>query len=356
MQYSMPLVVSNVTAAFSLAVPAPTATRQLPKPSDRRPVMDAVHKLRQRVASISESKKKAWSTKFTAAAKVRRAFEAVHFSRAFMQDLENIVDGLLRRLAYDGTATRVPVLQKRNLNTYGLVVITGDRELCAGFNAAVILRAQQRIAKLRSQGYQVELITIGKKGSDYFRSSDVPMFKTYDGGPSPGAARAKQIFDDLLFAYGAGKIDRVEVLYTRFDNLVFNRPVTRTLIPLIPDGNEVEDDEILKAGLVEGDMTFRRQQIYDNMDPSGIVPEEIFDQAPAQVVNTVLMLYGERQLWRTLQESFASELAARMQATVSDTQSIVEKRQRLSQEVQQARQSQITQDLLEVLGGAESLL
>merc|ERR550537_570430 len=126
-----------------------------------------IRELRDRVGSVKNTKKITSAMKLVAAAKVRRAQEAVLRSRPFSETLERILGGLLQRVKTQGLD--IPLLESRTVKKVGLVTITGDRGLCGSYNSAAIKQTEARIATLKEQGVEVELILIGNKGCTYFR-------------------------------------------------------------------------------------------------------------------------------------------------------------------------------------------
>merc|ERR1719395_123669 len=184
-------------APTGAAVAAPAVSRVT------EPQMGAsIRELRDRVASVKNTKKITSAMKLVAAAKVRRAQEAVLRSRPFSETLERILGGLLQRLKTE--ALDIPLLESRVANKVGLVVITGDRGLCGSYNAA----------ELKEQGVDVELILVGNKGGTYFKKRETPVRKAIPCGQAPTAARASEISSELLASYYAGELDRIELLYT----------------------------------------------------------------------------------------------------------------------------------------------
>merc|ERR1719261_2411409 len=162
----------------------------------------SIRELRDRVNSVKNTKKITSAMKLVAAAKVRRAQEAVLRSRPFSETLERILGGLLQRLKME--ALDIPLLETREANKVGLVVITGDRGLCGGYNSNAIKKAEQRIAELKEQGIEVELITVGNKGSTYFGKRETPVRASYPCGQGPTAEEATTIAGEVLSSYYAG--------------------------------------------------------------------------------------------------------------------------------------------------------
>jgi len=286
-----------------------------------------------------------------AAAKVRRAQEAVLRSRPFSETLERILGGLLQRLKTE--SLDIPLLETRTATKVGLVVITGDRGLCGSYNAAAIKKAEARIAELKEQGVESELILIGNKGSTYFKKRSTPVRKMVPCGQAPTAEQASEIATELLSSYYAGELDRVELLFTSFISMISSVPTVRTLVPLLPSGMEMEGDEIFKLTSKEGDIAVEKTSV-PVAEPKEFAPDMIFEQEPSQLLNAILPLYLNGQLLRTLQESVASELASRMSAMQSATDNAKELEGKLSQQLNRARQAKITQELMEIIAGADA--
>merc|ERR1719191_2051013 len=310
-----------------------------------------IRELRDRVGSVKNTKKITSAMKLVAAAKVRRAQEAVLRSRPFSETLERILGGLLQRLSTE--ALDIPLLETRTAKKVALVVITGDRGLCGSYNAAAIKKAEARIDELKAQSVDAELILIGNKGSTYFKKRETPVRKMIPCGQAPTAEQAQEIANELLSSYYAGEIDRVELLYTTFISMIASNPTVRTLIPLLPSGMEMEGDEIFKLTSKDGDIAVEKESVAV-AEPKEFAPDMIFEQEPSQLLNAILPLYLNGQLLRTLQESVASELAARMSAMQAATDNAKELEKRLSQEMNRARQAKVTQELMEIVAGADA--
>merc|ERR1719440_955681 len=311
----------------------------------------SVKELRERVGSVKNTKKITSAMKLVAAAKVRRAQEAVLRSRPFSETLERILGGLLQRLKTE--ALDIPLLEARTATKVGLVSITGDRGLCGAYNSAAIKKTEQRIEELKEQGVEVELIVVGNKGGTYFKKRATPVRKAVPCGQAPTAEQATEIAQELLSSYYAGELDRVELLYTSFISMISSMPTARTLVPLLPSGLEMEGDEIFKLTSKDGDIAVEKETI-PAAAPKEFAPDMIFEQEPSQLLNAILPLYLNGQLLRTLQESVASELASRMSAMQSATDNAKDLQNRLELEMNRARQAKITQELMEIIAGADA--
>merc|ERR1719238_1743441 len=230
-------------AAYAFNAPATVVQqRAAVSPSFRvaeAPQMGAsIRELRDRVGSVKNTKKITSAMKLVAAAKVRRAQEAVLRSRPFSETLERILGGLLQRLKTE--ALDIPLLESRTAKKIGLVSITGDRGLCGGYNANAIKKTEARIKELTDQGIECELILIGNKGCTYFKKRATPVRKMIPCGQAPTAEQASEVANELLASYYAGELDRIELLYTTFISMIASMPTVRTLVPLLPSGMEME--------------------------------------------------------------------------------------------------------------------
>merc|ERR1719395_406118 len=290
---------SLALAASAAAFNAPMVARPVSAVSPRHATVQmgsSVKELRERVGSVKNTKKITSAMKLVAAAKVRRAQEAVLRSRPFSETLERILGGLLQRLSTE--ALDIPLLETRTATKVGLVVITGDRGLCGSYNAAAIKKAEARIAELKGQGVEVELVLIGNKGSTYFKRRETPVRKAIACGQAPTAEQAQEIANELLSSYYAGELDRIELLYTSFISMIASMPTVRTLIPLLPSGLEMEGDEIFKLTSRDGNIAVEKESVAV-AEPKEFAPDMIFEQEPSQLLNAILPLYLNGQLLRT---------------------------------------------------------
>merc|ERR1719482_344503 len=135
--------------------------------------------------------------------------------------------------------------------------------------------------------------------------------------------------------------------------MISSTPKIRTLIPLLPSGLEMEDDEVFKLTSKDGEISIEKETV-PVAAPKEFVPDMIFEQEPSQLLNAILPLYLNGQLLRTLQESVASELASRMSAMQAATDNAKELQGKLENEMNRARQAKITQELMEIIAGADA--
>jgi F-type H+-transporting ATPase subunit gamma len=314
--------------------------------------MPNLKSIRDRIQSVKNTKKITEAMRLVAAARVRRAQEQVLATRPFADKLAQVLYGLQTRLRFE--EANLPLLKKREVKTVGLLVIAGDRGLCGGYNTNVIRRAENRAKELQAEGIDYKFVLVGRKSIQYFQRRNQPIDATYSGLEQiPTAAEANKIADELLSLFLSESVDRIELIYTRFVSLVSSRPVVQTLLPLDAQGLEAADDEIFRLTTRGGQFQVERQKVTTEVRP--LARDMIFEQDPVQILDSLLPLYLSNQLLRALQESAASELAARMTAMNNASDNAGELIRTLSLSYNKARQAAITQELLEVVGGAEAL-
>ncbi len=310
--------------------------------------------IRDRIKSVKNTRKITEAMRLVAAAKVRRAQAQVNATRPFADRLAQVLYGLQSRLKFEDT-TDLPLMQTRDVEKVALLVISGDRGLCGGYNSNVIRRAENRAKELKAEGVEFTYILVGRKAVQYFERRSQSIEEKYTGLEQiPTADEAATIADELLSLFLSESVDRVELVYTKFISLVSNRPVTQTLLPLDPQGLEAKDDEIFRLTSRDGRLAVERSDAPD-VEVSEFPKDMIFEQDPSQILDALLPLYLNNQILRALQESAASELASRMTAMNSASDNAKELMKSLTLSYNKARQAAITQEILEVVGGAEAL-
>jgi F-type H+-transporting ATPase subunit gamma len=290
--------------------------------------------------------------KLVAAAKVRRAQDAVLATRPFSETLQSVFGGLIQRMG--GEAMDLPLLTTREVSKVTLVVVTGDRGLCGGYNSFMIKKAESRYKELKNQGVEVDMVLIGKKGITYFERRKYPIRRKFECSQNPDAKQSLMISEELLNTFLSGETDAIELLYTKFVSLIASQPSVRTLIPFSASEITQKGDEVFQLTSESGKFGVERTELAASA-PQEFPNDMIFEQDPIQIVNSILPLYLNGQILRTLQESVASELAARMQSMQSASDNAGELAKKLSLEYNRARQSAVTQEILEIVSGAQAL-
>ncbi|XP_073014149.1 ATP synthase gamma chain 1, chloroplastic [Typha latifolia] len=326
------------------------------------PIRCSLRDLRERIDSVKNTQKITEAMKLVAAAKVRRAQEAVVSGRPFSETLVEVLYNINEQLQTDDVD--VPLTSVRPVKKIALVVVTGDRGLCGGFNNAIIKKAESRIKDLTSLGLDYTIISVGKKGNSYFqRRPQIPVDRFLEGGSLPNAKDAQAIADDVFSLFISEEVDKVELLYTKFVSLVKSDPVIHTLLPLSPKGEicdingvcvDAAEDELFRLTTREGKLTVERETV--RTPTPSFSPILQFEQDPVQILDALLPLYLNSQILRALQESLASELAARMSAMSNASDNAVELKKTLSTAYNRQRQAKITGEILEIVAGAEALI
>lgn len=310
--------------------------------------------VRDRIQSVKNTKKITEAMRLVAAAKVRRAQEQVIATRPFADRLAQVFYNLQARMRFE--EADLPLLKKRAVKTVALLVISGDRGLCGAYNSNVIRRAENRAKELTAEGIGYTFVIVGRKALQYFQRRSQPIDASFTNLEQvPTADEAAKVADELLSLFLSDKVERVELIYTRFVSLISSRPVVQTLLPLDPQGLEVPDDEVFRLTTRGGEFSVERDRVESQTATQTYPQDMIFEQDPVQILNALLPLYLNNQLLRALQESAASELAARMTAMNNASENASELIGKLTLTYNKARQAAITQEILEVVAGAEAL-
>jgi F-type H+-transporting ATPase subunit gamma len=316
--------------------------------------------LRDRIQSVSGTQKITTAMKLVAAAKVRRAQEAVVGGRPFSENLVKVLFAVNTRLA--GEDVDVPLAAVRPVKSVMLLVCTGDRGLCGGFNNFVIKKTEARVKELEAQGISCKLVTVGKKATKYFKSPNRKGFTvaaSFDMGSAPTTAEAQAVADQVYAEFVSEDSDKVELVYTKFISLIKGNPTIQTLLPLAVEGQvcdvngnciDAANDEIFKLTSKDGAFAVERDPY--KTEVAAFDGSIVFEQDPNQILDALLPLYMNSQVLRAFQESVASELAARMNAMANASDNAKELKKSLSLSYNRKRQAKITGELIELVAGA----
>jgi F-type H+-transporting ATPase subunit gamma len=256
-----------------------------------------------------------------------------------------------RDVTYPQTHTHIHTTETLQLATNGM------QRLC------ICVQAEQRVKELESQGIQVNVVAIGKKGATYFkRRPQYKLVRIFELGQSPTTKEAQGIADEIFAEFVAMNVDKVEMVYTKFQSLIKSDPVVQSMLPLTPagdmcdiDGNCIDpaEDELFKLTTIDGTLTLERETA--RTETADFDQSLIFEQDPEQLLDALLPLYLNSVILRALQESLASELAARMNAMHSASDNAKQLSKSLSTVYNRKRQAAITNQILEICGGAAAV-
>ncbi|KAF2314196.1 hypothetical protein P3X46_027191 [Hevea brasiliensis] len=320
-----------------------------------------LRELKGRINTVKSAQKITEAMKLVAAAKIRRAQEAVINSRPFTEALLEMLYIINEQLQLEDID--VPLTNVRSVRKVALVVVTGDRGLCGGFNNAVLKKVETRIMELEKLGLDYSVISVGRKGNAYFkRRPKISVERFIEGGSFPTAKEAQLIADEVFSLFVSEEVDKVELVYTKFVSLVKSDPVIHTLLPLSRRGEvcdmngncvDAADDEFFRLTSKEGKLAIERESVRTKKE--GFSPLLQFEQDPIQILDAMMPLYLNSHVLRALQESLASELAARMNSMSNATDNAVDLKKNLSIAYNRERQAKITGEILEIVAGAEAL-
>lgn len=285
-----------------------------------------VKSLRRRLRSIKNTKQITRAMEMVSASKLRRAQDLLLAGRPYASKLQE----LLGRLAGSATATHA-FFDKREVRKRVLVLVTADRGLAGSFNAQLIKRAEQI---LRESAAPIELVCVGKKGYDYFKSRQWNViFSVNDFNGKLTYERTNEVADRLTDLFLSGQADEISVLYNSFVSTLVYRPTLEQMLPLDPDA--------LLAQATDA--------------TAGATGDYIMEPNAGEVFDSLLPRYINSKMYIIMAETFTAEHSARMVAMSAATKNCSELIDKVSLSMNKARQAAITKEILEIVGGAEAL-
>jgi F-type H+-transporting ATPase subunit gamma len=293
----------------------------------------SVQDIRRRIRSITNTRKITRAMELVAAAKLRKAQARIEAMRPYADRMLELMAGTARA----STSVRgLPLLQRREQErAVAVVPLTGDRGLAGAFNSQVLRRAFAIERQLRGEGKEVRWVAVGRKGAGTLRFRRYTIAGEFAGfSDQPSYADAQAIAHRVTELYTNEEVDRVIVAYNAFESPLVQRVVLRDLLPL--------SDDLLETGEEEREEEAQRGDF-------------IFEPEPEEILERLLPVYLETELYRALLESAASEHGARMTAMRNASKNAGELIDSLTLAMNRARQAEITQEILEVVAGADAL-
>ncbi|MGI8606575.1 MAG: ATP synthase F1 subunit gamma [Gaiellaceae bacterium] len=295
--------------------------------------MASVQDIKRRVRSVRNTSKITKAMELVAAAKLRRAEARIEALRPYAERMRELMIGTARATPSRG----FPLLEEReNASSVAIVPLTGDRGLAGGFNAQIVRRALGLEREAREAGQDVRWAVIGKKGRSTLRFRRFEVEQAWvDFTDRPEYSDAAAIARKLAELFTDRVVDRVVIVYNRYESALTQRVVVEDVLPI--PRHALEDDEEKSAYEIalEGDF--------------------IYEPEPDIILERLLPTYLETTIYRALLESAASEHGARMTAMRNASKNAGELIDRLTLEMNRARQAEITQEILEVVAGADAL-
>jgi F-type H+-transporting ATPase subunit gamma len=294
--------------------------------------MASVQDLKRRIRSIRNTRKITKALQLVAGARLRRAQSRIEAMRPYADRMQELMEGVARASA---SVRNLPLLQQREVKTVAIVPVTGDRGLAGGFNAQVLRASFALERRLRSEGKDVRWLVVGRKGESTLRFRRYEVDTAFTGFVDrPAYHDAQGVAHKLVELYTEEQVDEVVVVYNAFVSPLVQRVTETTVLPISPEVLESEAEE-RKQEALRGDF--------------------IFEPEPEEILERLLPVYLETELYRALLESAASFLGAQMTAMSNASKNAGELVDRLTLAMNRARQAEITQEILEVVAGADAL-
>jgi F-type H+-transporting ATPase subunit gamma len=295
--------------------------------------MATLREIRRRIVSVKSTQKITKAMKMVAAAKLRRAQDAVISARPYarkMRELFSHLGGLTEIEAH-------PLFTERPIGGIAIIVVTADRGLCGAFNSNIIKATVNHIrsnyADLNAAG-KVKLVCVGKKGADFLQKNNYKVIGKYIGiYQDLNFNNARVIVEEVAKGFLSGEYDKVEIIYNEFKSIMQQRIAVEQLLP------------------IKTDITNPPSQVSVSKYPVNF----IYEPSSQEIIKALIPKHINFQLWRALLESNAAEQGARMSAMENATTNASELIRNLQLSYNKARQTSITKELLEIVSGAEAL-
>ncbi|MBA4489707.1 F0F1 ATP synthase subunit gamma [Paracoccus sp. S1E-3] len=292
--------------------------------------MPSLKDLKNRINSVKSTRKITKAMQMVAAAKLRRAEEAAKAARPYADRMNAVMAGLASKAAGSDSAPRLLAGTGED-KRYLLVVLTSERGLAGGFNSSIVRLARQEAERLRGQGKEVSILTVGKKGREQLKREYGSLFVNHvdmSNVKQLAYENAREIADDVLERFEDGHFDVAVLFYNRFESVISQVPTARRIIPAL-----IEEGETAEGVSAE----------YDYEPGEEVILRDLLPRAVATQIFTALL------------ENAASEQGARMTAMDNATRNAGDMIDRLTTVYNRSRQAAITKELIEIISGAEAL-
>ena len=264
-----------------------------------------------------------------AASRIVKARERVRAARPYVEKMTEVI----RNVARASGDVADPLLERRDLGTMGVLVVTSDRGLAGAYNSSVLRMAERSMVDLRDQGVAIRLYAVGKKAQTYFSFRGYEMAESFLAvTDQPTYADARKIAQVLTRDYRSGTVDAVDIFYTVYRSALSYIPTRAELLPVSPPA----EDE-------------------DQPDATGSAVSYEYEPGPGAILGRLLPRYVESAIYEQLLESSASEHASRQRAMKAATDNAEELIKVLTRTANQARQAEITTEIAEIVGGAQAM-
>jgi F-type H+-transporting ATPase subunit gamma len=295
--------------------------------------MASLQDLRRRISSVRNTRKITKALELVAGARLRRAQNRIEEMRPYADRMQELMIGTARAAS---SLRNLALLQEREeVRRVAFVVVTGDRGLAGPFNGQVLRRAFELERQARGEGQEVVWLAVGRKGASTLRFRRYEVTAQWAGfADKPAYHDAQAVGHKLAELYEAGEVDRVVLVYNTFESALVQRVTTTELLPI--------REEVLAAETSD--------EVHDG--PSA---DFIYEPEPEEILQRLLPVYLETEIYRALLESAAAFLASQMTAMRNASKNAGELIDNLTLSLNRARQAEITQEILEVVAGADAL-
>jgi F-type H+-transporting ATPase subunit gamma len=291
--------------------------------------------IRRRINSVKNTRKITKALELVAGARLRRAQTRIEEMRDYADRMQELMIGTARAAS---SFRNLALMQRRDVQRVALLVVTGDRGLAGPFNGQVLRRAFELERQERAEGHEIVWAVIGRKGASTLRFRRYELAAQWSGFVDrPAYADAQAVAHQMAELYTNGDVDRVVLVYNRFESALVQRVTITDLLP-IPE-NVLQESE-------DADMTERERALRGDF---------IYEPEPEEILQRLLPVYLETEIYRALLESAASFLAAQMTAMRNASKNAGDLIDSLTLAMNRARQAQITQEILEIVAGADAL-
>jgi F-type H+-transporting ATPase subunit gamma len=295
--------------------------------------MASLQDIRRRITSVKNTRKITKALELVAGARLPRAQTRIEEMRPYADRMLELMAGTARAAS---SFRNLALLQRRDVRRVAFVVVTGDRGLAGPFNGQVLRRAFELERTERAEGHEVIWTVVGRKGASTLRFRRYELTAQWAGfADKPTYGDAQAIAHRLAELYSEQQVDRVVLVYNRFVSALVQRVTVSDLLPIA--------EEALGAGQ---DLTAREEALRGDF---------IYEPEPEEILERLLPVYLETEIYRALLESAASFLAAQMTAMRNASKNAGELIDTYTLQMNRARQAQITQEILEIVAGADAL-
>ncbi|TAL59193.1 MAG: F0F1 ATP synthase subunit gamma [Legionella sp.] len=288
--------------------------------------MAGAKEIRTKISSINKTRKITRAMEMVAASKMRKTQERMRASKPYASKIYDVV----KHIARANSEYRHPFMNEREIKRIGVIVVTSDRGLCGGLNSNLLRETIRTVRNWKEQGKEVDVAVIGRKGAAFFRRVGGNILGSVEHlGDTPGINDLIGVVKVMLDAYYAGTIDALHIVYNEFVNTMTQKPIVKQLLPL--PKSEADSDTM------------------------GHHWDYIYEPDAKDLLDDLLERYIELQVYQGVVENIACEQAAKMIAMKNATDNAGELIKEFQLAYNKARQAAITQELAEIVGGADAL-